>query len=426
MAKNRLTAGRIGDLEAGDNGKQTFLWDTDAPGLAVRATSGSKSFIFESRLNGKKLRITIGDVRAWGIDDARSEARRLQTLIDKGTDPREERARRKREAKRQENTVGGIWERYIVERKHQWSDRHYRDHVVLSRRGGVPSRRGSRVTTPGPLAPLLELKLAEITKDRVRSWLQQEAKTRPTQARLAFGALRAFIFWCEDQEAYKGLADVEAFSSRMARQELPKKKAKDDVLQREQLPAWFGAVLQLSNPVISAYLQSLLLTGTRREELGTLTWDALDLRWNSLRIHDKVDGERTIPLTPYVAFLLGALPRRNEWVFSSPTSKSGRVTEPRIAHNRAVAAAGLPPLTLHGLRRSFGTLSEWVELPAGVVAQIMGHKPSATAEKHYRQRPLDLLRMWHTKLETWILDQAGIVFDQDQGSELRVLKGGAK
>jgi hypothetical protein len=49
-------------------------------------------------------------------------------------------------------------------------------------------------------------------------------------------------------------------------------------------------------------------------------------------------------------------------------------------------------------------------LPAGVVAQIMGHKPSATAEKHYTVRPLDLLRVHHEKIEAWILEQAGIAF----------------
>jgi hypothetical protein len=38
----------------------------------------------------------------------------------------------------------------------------------------------------------------------------------------------------------------------------------------------------------------------------------------------------------------------------------------------------------------------------------MGHKPSAIAEKHYRRRPLDLLRSWHVKIEAWILEQAGI------------------
>lgn len=63
---------------------------------------------------------------------------------------------------------------------------------------------------------------------------------------------------------------------------------------------------------------------------------------------------------------------------------------------------------MHGLRRSFGTLAEWVECPVGVVDQIQGHKPSALAEKHYRVRPLDLLRLWHERIEVWILNEAGI------------------
>ena len=133
-------------------------------------------------------------------------------------------------------------------------------------------------------------------------------------------------------------------------------------------------------------------------------------------------AKRIVPLTPYVASLLSALPRRNEWVFSSPGAKSGRLQEPRIPHNKALAAAGLPALTLHGLRRSFGTLAEWVECPTGVSAQIMGHKPSALAEKHYRRRPLDLLRMWHTKIEGWILEQAGIEQPgEEQTQGLRVV-----
>jgi integrase len=96
------------------------------------------------------------------------------------------------------------------------------------------------------------------------------------------------------------------------------------------------------------------------------------------------------------------------WVFSSPTSATGRLEDPTLAHRKATAAAGLPHVSLHGLRRSFGSLAEWCEVPTGVVAQTMGHKPSATAEKHYRERPLDLLRMWHTRIEVWILEQAGI------------------
>lgn len=167
---------------------------------------------------------------------------------------------------------------------------------------------------------------------------------------------------------------------------------------------------QIGNPVISAYLQCLLLTGARREELAGVRWADVDFQWLSITIHDKVEGLRIIPLTPYVAALLVCLPRRNEWVFSSPAAASGRLQEPRIAHNHALTAAGLPALSIHGLRRSFGSLVEWVECPAGIAAQIMGHKPSATAEKHYRVRPLDLLRSWHVKIEAWILEQAGVEF----------------
>ena len=203
----------------------------------------------------------------------------------------------------------------------------------------------------------------------------------------------------------------------------PKKKAaKDDCLQREQLPAWFEHVRRIHNPVIAAYLQTALLTGARREEVAGIRWEDVDFQWKAVTIKDKVDGERTIPLTPYVAALLASLPRRNEWVFSSPTAETGRLQEPRIAHNKALAAAGLPALSLHGLRRSFGTLAEWVECPAGISAQIMGHKPSATAEKHYRRRPLDLLRQWHTQIEGWILHQAGIEQPgEGQAAGLRVV-----
>lgn len=430
MQRDRLTLERIRLFACPPDKGQAFLWDTVSPRLAVRATARAKAFIFEGKLNRQTIRLTLGDCDDWPLSSvwsgkgkdrqeiqrgAREEATRLATLVDQGIDPRTDkadkiavRAAQRTETKRQDATVAAAWQVYLEERRAHWGERYYRDHVNLSRPGGERKQRGPGLTTSGPLAPLMALRLAELNAERIRAWLAPEAAIRPTQARQAFGALKTFLAWCEDRAAYRGLAAPEAATNRTARQELPKKGSKDDVLQREQLPAWFAAVRQLASPVIRAYLQALLLTGARREELGTLEWANVDFRWGSLTIRDKVEGERTIPLTPYVASLLAALPRRNAWVFSSPAAASGRLVEPRSAHNRALAAAGLPALSLHGLRRSFGTLSEWVEMPTGVVAQIMGHKPSATAERHYRVRPLDLLRQWHTKLEVWILTEAGL------------------
>lgn len=424
MARIKLTAGRIADF--GTDKTQAFLWDTETPGLAVRATpSGVKAFIFQAKLNGQAIRITIGDVRAWSIDKARVQATAYQNLIDQGRDPREV----KREttaadvAKRAEHrrlgvTVAAAWEIYLEARRAKWSERHYRNHLMLSTAGGKKLTRGRRpngpdTTQPGSIYPLLWLRLSELDADKVKEWLASEVKKRPTQAESAFRKLRTFLAWCAEQPDYQQSAHAEICETKAIREMVPKVKPKDDVLQREQLHPWYEAVKRIGNPVISAYLQGLLLTGARREELAAVKWGDVDFQWKSLTLHDKVEGERTIPLTPYLANLLTALPRRNEWVFSSLSAASGRIQEPRIQHVKALAAASLPHVSLHGLRRSFGTLSEWVEVPTGVVAQIMGHKPSAIAEKHYRRRPLDLLRMWHTRIESWMLEQAGIDYSRE-------------
>ena len=104
MARTKLTAGRIRDFACPTGKAQAFLWDSEAPGLALRATAGAKAFVYQGKLNNKDFRVTIGDSRAWGIDDARTEARRLQTLVDQGTDPREQKRERiaASEAKREE------------------------------------------------------------------------------------------------------------------------------------------------------------------------------------------------------------------------------------------------------------------------------------------------------------------------------------
>ena len=89
MQRERLTPDRIRRFSCPEGTKQAFLWDTVAPRLAVRATAGAKAFVFEAKLNRQTIRRTIGDVRAWNIDEARAEANRLQVLVESGTDPRE-------------------------------------------------------------------------------------------------------------------------------------------------------------------------------------------------------------------------------------------------------------------------------------------------------------------------------------------------
>ena len=415
----RLTAGRVDAFTCPTGKPQAFLWDTDTPTLALRATpTGRKTYIFESRLNGATIRINIGTLADWPIEKARTKAQGLKMLVDGGTDPREvERDRqtaaveKKAAAAAHAITVGEAWERYLEERRPFWGELNFRDHVKMAQSGGVQRERLPGVKTiPGPLAELLPLRLADLTALVIEAWAAKEAKDRPARVRLALRLLKAFLRWAASEPDLKGKADPTAASAKKAREIAGKAKPKNDHIQREQLPTWFAHVRQLQNPVISAYLQCLLLTGARREELAELKWEDVNFQWCGIELKDKIEGRRAVPLTPFVAYLLAALPRRNEWVFSSLGSASGRLTEPSIAHRQACAAAGLE-LTLHGLRRSFASLCEWLDIPGGISAQIQGHAPQGVREQNYIRRPLDLLRVHHEKIEAWILEQAGIVFD---------------
>jgi integrase len=442
VAKENFTADRVAGFHCELGKHQSIFWDAKTPGLGLRATAGgAKSYIFETRLNGRTIRITIGDTRTWTVSKAQAEATKHKALTDQGIDPREQRAAlaakadaAQAEARRQDLKLSDAWPVYLAARKPRWGERHYKNHINLAAEGGQEKKRGKGETVAGPLAPLMKLLLSELSATAIAEWLEREAAARPTNAAQSYRILRAFVRWAEDQPAYRALIPAQSYSASSVRDVLPKSRAKDgDSLQREQLKDWFAAMRKISNPTIRNYLQGLLLTGARREELAALRWDDVDFQWRSMTIRDKIEGTRTIPLTPYLASLLLELKLINDtpptvrrlrtldargrqwapspWVFSSTTAASGRLTEPRIAHTDALTTAGLPHITLHGLRRSFGTLCEWVEVPSGVSAQIMGHKPSALAEKHYRRRPLDMLRKWHDQIEAWMLEQAGIQFE---------------
>ncbi|MFL9996124.1 integrase family protein [Paraburkholderia sediminicola] len=447
-----FTAQRVSKELGCEPGKsQTLHQDSNTPGLGLRVTAaGSRTYVYEQRLHGKTVRLTIGDVKAWTLDKARSEAARLRTVIDAGHDPREQAAKlkadhaaRQIEAVRKGATLREAWDVYCAARRPHWSELHHRDHMDLAQPGGQPKKRGKGLTAPGPLAVLMPTKLADLTPKLIADWLAAESESRPARARLAMNLLRIFSTWADEQDAYAGLIDPKAVSAKLMK-DMPKAGVRDDCLQREQLSAFFAAVRQLGNPTMEAYLIGLLMTGARREELATLRWDDVDLKWNSLHMADKVEAAgRTIPLTPFFKTLLLELKRINDtppnvrqmreqyadkpwvpspWVFSSKKSADGRLADPNKALHRVCSIAGIQPVTLHGLRRSFSTLSEWCELPTGIVAQVMGHRPSATAEKHYKVRPLDLLRLHHSKLEAWILAEAGIQYEATASTDTQTPK----
>jgi integrase len=309
------------------------------------------------------------------------------------------------------------WDAYLAAPHPQWGEAHRRDHVLAAQEGGTPAKIGKRDTKAGPLASLLHRPLSEITSNVVVEWLTKESKDRPTAARNSYRKLRTFINWCAETPAYREIVNTDCCSTATVRNVVPGSKTKpDDCLQREQLKPWFNEVRKIDNRMFSTYLQCLLLTGARRDEMLSLRWDDVQFEWREMRIKDKVNesGKRTIPLTPYVSALLSKLAedKVNEWVFSSEKSENGKIVGVTKPHNKALKTAGIPHVSLHGLRRSFATLAELASVPDAITAQIQGHSSSAIQEKHYKRRPMDTVRENHEKLEAWILEQAGIQLDE--------------
>lgn len=455
---HELSAGLIEALRCPEGKKQAFLRDAKAPGLQVRVTAaGAKSYVFETRIRGRTMRRTIGKVSACGIEDARAEANELRRLKDKKLDPRElerEEAERKAREKAEADAraaaqaaeeaarsiiVGSVWPRYLAEgkplRKDAWKPRYRADLMKAAAPGGEKRKRGEGVTLPGHLAPLMALRLVDIDADTMRDWYVKEAKRSPRQAKRAAAMFSGFLRWCSLQRDYRDLVKAKAASAESLSDLMPGKKTRTDALELEQLKPWFAGTDKLRSRTARAYLQALVLTGARREEMAALKWADIDFVWKKLTLADKVEDRRVIPLTPYLASVLAALPRltlgngeANPFVFAAPIGKksgkprsaSGRITEPRAYHADVLTDAGIPHVSIHGLRRTFALMGEQAGAPAGAIAQVMGHKPSAIAEG-YKPRSIDVLRPYMEQIERFILDKAGIAFDAE-----KAVKGGLR
>lgn len=160
LSRQKFTFERLRRFTLPEGKKQTFLWDADVTTTACRATSGAKAFVFQSVYAGKTLRMTIGNINDWKIDDARAEARRLQTLIDTGIDPRIAKAVKiaeaeslQAESRKTKVTFSVAREDYLQElrtgisakTKRPYSTRYIADHINLSSRGGESKEAKARL-----------------------------------------------------------------------------------------------------------------------------------------------------------------------------------------------------------------------------------------------------------------------------------------
>lgn len=393
MKTERLTIDRIRRFACPTDKRQAFLFDTDAPRLAVRATANAKSFVFESKLNRQTIRRTIGDTRAWTLEDARAEARRLQTQIDQGIDPREvdrEKARVKlaeREAaeasakdaeRRQRFTLQALTSSYVDHLAAKGKLKTARDarsafkvHVVEA--WPQTANTAASEITPAQLAAIVR-KVREAGKERTAGILRNylvaaynAARRAPFDSGIA-SALIEFGITTNPAEAIPAIPV----------------RAGDRTLSTTELRAY---IKSLGHSDTDAALRVALHAGGQRmAQLLRTTVTDFDADTGVLRMWDtkgkrKMPREHLVPLAPNAAALVSDLAKKRPNPDSPIFAVSERAAGDRVAE--ISATLGGTPFDLRDIRRTTETMLASMRISKDTRAQLLSHGISGVQATHY-------------------------------------------
>lgn len=156
----------------------------------------------------------------------------------------------------------------------------------------------------------------------------------------------------------------------------------------DQLSSLKECAKQDDNKYIYPFILISSETSMRASEIFSIRREHVDLQKNTIFIPKAKAGSREQPitkrLTEYLRAYIAGIPSNCQWLFSSPTSKSGHIVDIRKAYRRVVTAAGLDPdvVVRHTMRHTAIThlVQAGVDLPT--VKRISGHKTLAMVERY--------------------------------------------
>ena len=408
LERVKLTLGRINSTSCPPNKAQTFLWDSEVPGLAVRVTppgkrtpNGTRAYIFQGYLNGATPRLTIGDTKVWNLDDARIEARKLQAMLDSGVDPREQK-REKEEIKAAAKAAKAQAD-HEKENKGHYSLRAlldaYCDHLEIN--GKAQSSRQARsiikchVFEAHP--DIAALPASDVTSDHAATMVRkviEQGKDR------AAGVLRSYLS-AAFNAARKARFDAKLPSSFIAYkvQTNPIEPIATIAVQRgnrtlnaTEMKAYMSA---LSDTDLSdqALKLALFSGGQRMAQLLRAKVSDYDRYTQTLRLWDS-KGKRTtprehlIPLAPKAvgiveSLLMRAQTMKTAHLFSSSGSTQLVDTTPGKRASAICASMKCEAFNLRDIRRTCETMLASIGISRDIRAQLLSHGLSGVQAAHY-------------------------------------------
>ena len=406
MAKLKLTKSNIDRIPL-TRSKQQFYWDTELPGFGLVVGQTAKSYVAQSNVAGKSIRITVGKHGIFTCDEARFQARFLLNEMVRGINPVE----KKRSAKVQGVTLREAFNTFLKVRRlkpntiydyqntinasfKKWLDKPLKDftrEMVLNR------------------YRVIQGEVAKRYKDTTGKRGQSYANGAMRILRSVYNFARAHF-----EDAHLPENPVNSLSETRA---WYKNRRRISLISIYQLPAWFKAVSQLSDPqendkaeTVRDYLFLMLFTGLRRMEAAKLTWSQVDLEAKTLTIEDTKNGEiHSLPLSWYIYNILKTRKEnsRDNFVFVWPSAKEGYIINPGKYKERVIQKSGVQ-FILHDLRRTFITIAESLDIPAYALKRLMNHKMSSDVTAGYIVTDVERLRKPMEKIADYIISVAEI------------------
>ena len=395
-------------------------WDDSVKGYGLRVSSqGKKVFMVMGRVLGKSIQYTLGPYGTLTEAKARERAQKVLQDMREGIDPR---AVAKADAAAKVS-LQDVLEAYVG-RPGKMKDstaREYRRHV-------------EKTFAKWALLPIASI-TRDMVKDRhaalVKGGLEGK-KAAPASANAAFVTLRILIRFAMDEyrqaDGTPLIRDnpVDALKHHWAKLGTRTERYIDKRKIGEvwnKLHAMRGEV-QGYEALASVDLTIFaLLTGARRDEMATLTWDRVHIDDHNpsecwWHLDDRKRGDPIwLPLSSQAVALLKSRPRlkladgtESPFVFPS-WGKTGRIMDAR-APMVAIGEIAGKHLSLHDLRRSFTNYAMRECLIEKFRTDLLtGHKPSSddvTARAYLDLAHLDWLQPDVQKVGDWIEQQAAI------------------
>ena len=351
--------------DAKTTGKTYTLWDGKVKRLGMQVTRGGRRNYVLRYKTGTRWRQTIlARCEEMSLQAARDKAAvELVRIRDGEPDPLE-RQRKVREAPTVADGLDQFFNDYGPER------------VEIGRMAPVTLREYRNQANRYVHPAIGNLRIAEVKRADIERMVARLPRVQRNRVlALASRLFNLFEVWEWRPQYSNPCRGVER-----AREE-----PRDRVLTASELSALAkalkGAVERHPGPVAAIRFASV--TGLRIGEVLGIQWAHIDFQGGRVTLPETKTGRRVHDLPSAALLILAALPRINEWAFTTGRGRLG------YAHCRKVFievtnAAGLGDVRLHDLRRTVMTQAAMAGVGTHVLRDLLGHKTTAMADRYVR------------------------------------------